>query len=84
MIELTEQQQKELDASPEPRLLDPRSKKAYVLVGADIFERIRNLLSGDDGPDMRQVAALVERAMHEDDADDPTLAFYQQKYGRKP
>ena len=84
MIELTEQQQKELDASPEPRLLDPRTNKAYVLVGADIFERIRNVLSGDDGPDMRQVAALVERAMHEDDADDPTLAFYQQKYGRKP
>jgi hypothetical protein len=84
MIELTEQQQKAVDASPEPRLIDPRTRKAYVLVGADVYERLRNLLAGDEGLDMRQVAALVERAMREDDADDPTLEFYQRKYGREP
>ncbi len=33
---------------------------------------------------MRQVAELVDTAMHEDDAGDPTLAYYQEKYGRKP
>jgi hypothetical protein len=30
-----------------------------------------------EGPDTRQVAELVERAMREDDADDPTLEHYQ-------
>ena len=45
-----------------------------------ITKRIRGLLE-DDGLDMRQVAVLVERAMRDDDANDPTLAFYQQKYG---
>jgi hypothetical protein len=83
MIELTEQQQRAVDASPEPRLVDPRTQKAYVLVGADVYERFRGLFAKEDGLDMRQVAALVERAMQEDDAGDPTLEFYQQKYGRK-
>jgi hypothetical protein len=83
MIELTEQQQQALDASPEPRLIDPRTQEAYVLIKADLYERLRGLLAEEEGLDMRQVAALVERAMREDDADDPTLEFYQQKYGRK-
>lgn len=84
MIELTEQQLKAMDADPEPRLLDPRTKKTYVLVGAEVYDRLQRLLCQDDDLDMNQVAVLVERAMHEDDAGDPTLAFYQRKYGKKP
>ena len=83
MIELTKQQQQAVEAGPAPRLVDPRTKKSYVLVAADVYDRIRGLLDEDDGLDMEQVAALVERAMQEDDAADPTLEFYQQKYGRK-
>ena len=44
VIELTEQQQQAVDTSPEPRLIDPRTKKAYVLIGADVYERLRGLL----------------------------------------
>src|ERR1043166_6212960 len=83
MIELTDQQQHAVDTSPELRLIDPRTQKAYVLVAADVYERLRGLLAEDEGLDMQQVAALVERAMQEDDADDPTLEFYQRKYGMK-
>jgi hypothetical protein len=82
MIELTEQQQRAVDDSQEPlRLLDPRTNRTYVLVGAETYERIKGLLEGDEGLSMREVAALVERAMREDDAGDPTLEYYQQKYG---
>jgi hypothetical protein len=84
MIELTVQQQQAVDTTPEPRLIDPRTQKAYVLVGAEVYERIRGLLADDEGPDMRQVAALVEQAMREEDAGDPTLDFYQRTYGRNP
>lgn len=84
MIELTQQQQQIVDASAEPRLIDPRTRKTYVLVAADVYERLRGLLGEDDGLDMRQVASLVERAMREDDAGDPTLEFYQRKYGGQP
>jgi hypothetical protein len=82
MLELTEQQQR--DASPGPlRLLDPRTNKTYVLIGSDAYERIKGLLAGDEGLSMREVAALVERALREDDTGDPTLEYYQQKYGAK-
>ena len=84
MLELTEQQQHAVDADSEPRLIDPRTRTAYVLVKAEIYERLRSLLAEDEGLDMRQVAVLVERAMREDDANDPTLDFYQRKYGSKP
>jgi hypothetical protein len=84
MIELTEQQQQAVDAEAEPRLLDPRTNKAYVLVGAEVYNRVKGLLSEDDTLDMRQVAALVEAAMREDDAGDPTLQYYQRTYGRSP
>ena len=83
MIELTEQQQQAVDADPEPRLLDPRTNKAYVLVGAEVYSRVKGLLADDDGLDMRQVAALVELAMAEDDAGDPTLKYYQRTYGQQ-
>lgn len=83
MIQLTEEQQRAVDAG-ESRLVDPRTNKAYVLVEAGRYERIQNMLDDEDGLTMRQVAVLVDRAMREDDADDPTLEYYQQKYGRKP
>ncbi len=84
MVELTELQQEAVDSSPEPRFIHPRTKETYVLVRAEVYERIRGLLADGDGPDMRQVAVLVERAMREDDAGDPTLEFYQEKYGKRP
>jgi hypothetical protein len=84
MIELTQQQQQAMDASPKPaQLIDPRTNKTYVLIEADLYGRIRDLLlEENDGLSMGQVAVLVDRAMQEDDAGDPTLAYYQQKYGR--
>jgi hypothetical protein len=82
MIELTEQQQQAVDAGPAPRLVDPRTKKSYVLLGEDVYDRLRGLLQQDDGLDMRQVGVLIEEAMREDDANDPLLESYQQ-YGSK-
>jgi hypothetical protein len=84
MIELTELLQQAVDADRAPRLIDPRTNKEYVLVAADLFERFKSALAEDEGPTMREVAALVERAMAEDDAGDPTLEYYQRTYGRRP
>jgi hypothetical protein len=83
MVELNEQQLKALDVDSEPRFIDPRTNKTYVLVQAEILERMRRRVGEDESLDMKQVAALVDQAMREDDAGDPTLAFYQQEYGRK-
>jgi hypothetical protein len=47
-IELTEQQQQALDTLGEsPRVIDPRTHTAYVLVPAAEYETVRELLEDD-------------------------------------
>ena len=47
-IELTEEQQRALDAEKgPPRVIDPRTNETYVLLRVDVFERFRAIL-GDD------------------------------------
>lgn len=82
MIELTEQQRQVL-SKPEPVVIDPQTRKEYVLVHREVYARMRAIFD-EEGPDMRTVGVLVDRAMREEDEGDPTLAFYQEKYGRKP
>jgi hypothetical protein len=79
MIELTNQQRRELTAMDTPQLLDPETGKTYVLVPSEVYERLKSLL--EDEP--RVTGEMVDRLMEEEDRDDPTLAFYQQEYGRK-
>ena len=43
MIELTEEQRQELSAL-EPIAIDPSTKKTYVLVRTNVYDRIRGLL----------------------------------------
>jgi hypothetical protein len=76
-IELTEQQQG-LEAGQEepPRVFNPRTRETFVLVPADVYERLQGARD-EDGLDMRQVAVLVEQAMREDDEGDPALETYQ-------
>ena len=82
MIELTEQQRQEL-SKPEPVAIDPQTRKEYVLVRREVYARMRAIFD-DEEPNMCEVGVLVDRAMREEDEGDPTLEFYQQKYGRKP
>jgi hypothetical protein len=73
MIELTEPLQEALDSQPDGPLqvVDPRTMKTYFLVSADAYKQMSAL--PDDGPDMHEVAALVERNMRESDAGDSSL-----------
>jgi hypothetical protein len=60
-IQLTEQQQHELDAAQEcpPRVVDPRTDATYVLVRADEYESIREILE-----DERRQKAIRRVARH--------------------
>jgi hypothetical protein len=77
MIELTEQQWKELETAAVPRVLDPRSQKTYVLISEEVYQRLKGLL-GDDT--VYTTAEMVDAVMAEADAGDPYLAELQQKY----
>jgi hypothetical protein len=76
MFELTPEQRQELGGTEPARAFDPETKQEYVLVRADVCEHLKAIFD-EDGLDLRQGAVLVEQAMHEDDAQDPSLESYQ-------
>jgi hypothetical protein len=73
---LTPEQRQQLQGPVPARAIDPETKQEYVLVRADLYEQMKALFE-EDGLDMRQIAILVEQAMREDDADDPSLESYR-------
>lgn len=77
MIELNETILKALDGSAgQPlRLVDPRSGIVYLLLRADLLERMGE--DEEDEPNSQQRAILLTRAMREEDEGDPHLASYQ-------
>jgi hypothetical protein len=79
MIELNEEQHQALIASRQSPLtvIDAQTKETYVLVRSAVFDRMRYLLQDDPAFSKREVAWLVDRAMKEYDANDPTLELYQ-------
>lgn len=78
MIELNDQQRQVLAASELPQVLDPATGKTYVLVQTEVYERLKGLLEDE----LHVTGEMVDRLMEEEDRDDPTLAYYQQQYGR--
>ena len=80
MIELSEDLRQALDRTPkeEPvRLTDSRTRQEYVLVRADVYDRLRALVEKEDDFNPREFYPLVDRIMANDDANDPTLESYQ-------
>jgi hypothetical protein len=76
-IELTEEPQRAIAAQREepPRVINPRTQEAFVLLRAEVYERLRALLDGEFDP--REAYPFIDRAMAEDDANDPCLEKYQ-------
>lgn len=75
MIELTREQHETLTKNgAEPvRALDPATNVQYVLIRAEIYDRLKAFLAGD----IPDTAALINEVMAEDDARDPYLESYQ-------
>jgi hypothetical protein len=65
MIELTEQQRQELDA-PEPVAIDPQTRREYVLIRREIYERLRGLVDADDVRLMEPLLANLDPEDWED------------------
>jgi hypothetical protein len=80
MVELTEQQRKEL-SQPEPVVIDPQTRETYVLVRSETYRKMKSLFLTDDyDPDEGMI--LMNEVMAEDDANDPLLESYQH-YGKQ-
>ncbi|HEV3262191.1 MAG TPA: hypothetical protein VG013_35390 [Gemmataceae bacterium] len=76
-LELTEPLQTALDARPaEPlRLVDPRTQQAYVLLRAELYDRVKSLLQQDRlTEDERRV--ILEGVWRRAGWDDPAMDDY--------
>jgi hypothetical protein len=69
MIELTPQQRQELEGPEPPRTRDPQTDQTYVLVRADVYEKMRAIIDG-----------VTRRAGW----DDPRLDDYEVYRKKKP
>lgn len=76
-IELTEDQSKAVEQAGDksPSVTDPRTRKTYVLVSAEVFERIRALVGDADYALADTYRAQVDSAM-EAGWNDPAMDEY--------
>lgn len=77
MIELTEQQSEELKGDL-PRVIDPQTKKTYVLVTEEAYERMQGLLAPERLP-MAEQRALLRAAGLRAGWDDPEMDVYDRE-----
>jgi hypothetical protein len=77
MIELTEQQRQELKGDL-PRVLDPHTKKIYVLVSEEAYESMQALLAPERLPRTEQ-QALLRAAGLRAGWDDPEMEIYDRE-----
>ncbi len=73
MTELTLEQRQELVRAGQPRLVDPDTKKVYVLISEELYQRVKGLLDADFQPS--EAYPLLDRAFA-DDWNDPKMADY--------
>ncbi len=78
-LELPEPFQKALDAQPgQPlRVVDPRTQDNYVVLRADLFERL-NGLSQEETFDIREAYPLMDAVAASEGWDDPALDSYNE------
>ena len=77
MIELTEQQRQELNEDL-PRAIDPQTKKTYVLVSEEAYERMQAFLAPERLPRGEQ-QALLRAAGLRAGWDDPEMDIFDRE-----
>lgn len=76
-MRLTREQLQAVRSGEPITVKDPEIGPECVLVRADVFARVKDLLDDDADFSPREAYPLVDRVMAEDDADDPALESYQ-------
>jgi hypothetical protein len=77
MIQLTEEQRQELKGDL-TRVIDPQTKKIYVLVSEEAYERMQALLAPERRPRSEQQALLYAAGLRAG-WDDPEMEIYDRE-----
>jgi len=80
MIELTLEQRNAVAQNSEipPRVLDPATKTGYVLIRAEVYDRIRHIFDLDDNQFTGDLASHVMQVFGRDGWDDPAMDVYNE------
>ena len=77
MIELTEEQRQELSV-PEPIAIDPSTKKTYVLVRQNVYDRIKGLLYDNGEWSDDELRLLLTRSAEANGWNEPAMDDYDE------
>ncbi len=77
-ILLTEEQRQviEIHSESPPRLIDPKTNEAYVLLRADVYERAKALFEEDENQLVRDMYPHMWEVFGKDGWDDPPMDVY--------
>jgi hypothetical protein len=83
MIDLTEEQEKELTA-PLPIAVDRRTGQEYVLIRKERYERLKGLLYEGSALEVQETYPLADEVAAKAGWDDPTMDVYNRFIPRDP
>jgi hypothetical protein len=86
MTILTPEQRQAIARSGEApvRVVDPETTIAYVLLRADLYERIRTLLHLDDDRNPEAMYPLIDEVFGREGWDDPKMDAYDDYEAHRP
>ncbi len=76
MIELSEQQRRELDEGRAVAVTDPETATPYVVLRQDVYERVRSLLYDDGEATDDELRSMLARSSAANGWDEPGMEAY--------
>jgi hypothetical protein len=84
MIELTQEQHRQLCVDPHTLVVDPQTRQRYVLVQAEVFEKLQDLLAVDDVGWTEAAYRSSMEVFAKDGWNDPAMDVYDALDPRRP
>src|SRR5260370_8364284 len=77
---LPDQQRRALQTTPAPvRVLDPQTNETYVLLRADLYDRIKDLIEPEEEEfDVRKPYPLLDEGARKEEWEDPDMDCYDE------
>jgi hypothetical protein len=76
MIELTEEQRRQVESGRAVDVTDPQTARPYVLLRKDVFERVQHLLADDSEWTPEELRQQLARSSAANGWDEPAMDAY--------
>lgn len=76
MIELTEDQRRQLESGTAISIVDPATEQQYVMLRKDVYDRVRHFLYDDNLSTDQELRRQLARSSKENGWDEPAMDAY--------